>query len=145
MTVAVLVGAAIAPVVPAAAQKASPAAPDQAGPLHESASSDQIVLRRDDERAVPFEPVVGAGDVPALRRDGLNAVPFVAQVGPQASPADSGSAGSGFDWVAALIGAGSAYGLLLLGAGALMLVRRSRPRVQPRIRPGGTATRVAAQ
>ena len=125
---AILVGAAIAPVIPAAAQNALPGAPDQAGAPMESAHHDQIVLRRDGDRAVPFDPVIGAGNELVLRRDGSRAVPFVAELSPQAGPANSG-----FDWSYAMIGAGSALGLLLLGVGALVLVRRNRPGVQPRI------------
>ena len=124
---AILVGAAIAPVIPAAAQDGLPGAADQAGSPAERAHNDQIVLRRDGDRAVPFDPVIGAGDELALRRDGSKAVPFVADIGPQAGPASSG-----FDWSYAVIGAGSALGLTLLGLGAVVLVRRSRPRVQPR-------------
>ncbi len=123
-TVAILVGAAIAPVVPAAAQNAGPAAPDQVGSAVETAHHDQIVLRRDGESAVPFDPVIGTGDEPALRRDGSKAEPFVAEVGPQA-----GATGDGFDWGDAMVGAGIAYGLMLLAAGALLLIRRRIPRL----------------
>ena len=85
---------------------------------------------------MPFDPVVGASEEPVLRRDGSGAVPFVADLSPQAGPADSG-----FDWGDAMIGAGTACGLMLLGAGALVLARR----IQPRMRHGDTPTRVAAR
>ncbi len=136
MTVAILMGAVIAPVVPAAAQSTMSAAPDQVGATIARASHDQILLRRDGEGAVPFDPVVGASEEPVLRRDGSGAVPFVADLSPQAGPADSG-----FDWGDAMIGAGTACGLMLLGAGALVLARR----IQPRMRHGDTPTRVAAR
>lgn len=137
MTAAILMGAAaIAPVGPAAAQSAMSAAPDQAGATITRASHDQILLRRNGDRAVPFDPVVGASEAPALRRDGSAAVPFVAEVGPQAGPADSG-----FDWGDAMIGAGTACGLMLLASGALMLARR----IQPRMPHGDTSTRIAAR
>ena len=139
-TVAILVGAAIASVVPAAAQSGDPsAARDHTGSPVDSAHHDQVVLRRDGESAVPFDPVIGAGNEPVLRRDGSTAVPFAAEAGPQAASADEG-----FDWGDAIIGAGSAYALILLASGALVLVRRRRPRVQPSIRHGDPPTQVAA-
>lgn len=139
-TVAILVGAAIAPVVPAAAQSTVPsAAPDHAGSPVERAHHDQVVLRRDGESAVPFDPVIGAGSEPVLRRDGSTAVPFAAEAGPQTASADEG-----FDWGDAIIGAGSAYGVILLASGALVLIRRRRPRVQPGVRHGDPPTQVAA-
>jgi hypothetical protein len=96
------------------------------GPLAsaEGARDDQVVLHRDGSKAVPFDPVVGGGNDPVLHRDGSKAVPFVAATSPQ-----TGSADSGFDSGDAMIAA-SACGLMLLGFGALLLVRRSRSRVQ---------------
>ena len=123
MMAAIVIGAAIAPVVPAAAQTAMSAAPDRAGATIARASHQQILLRRNGDRAVPFDPVVGASETPALRRDGSRAVPFAAEVGPQAGPADSG-----FDWNDAMIGAATACGLMLLAVGALMLARGIQPR-----------------
>jgi len=128
MTAAILVGAALALVIPAAAQSDPADVPDQAGSPMEEAHRDQIVLRRDGDKAVPFDPVIGAGGELALRRDGSKAVPFVAETGSQASPSSSG-----FDWGGAVMVGGSAVGLMLLGAGALVLVRRGRPVVQPGI------------
>jgi hypothetical protein len=117
MTVAILIGALIAPVA-------------------QAAPKDQILLHRDGDRAVPFDSVVGVGEVPALRRVGSAAVPFVADIGPQTGPADSG-----FHWRDAMVGAGAACGLMLLGVGSVVLARR----LQPRMRHGDTSTRVAAQ
>ena len=57
-------------------------------------------------------------------------------VGPQA-----GVAGTGFDWGDAMVGAGAACGLMLLGVGSVVLARRFRPR----LRHGDTPTRVAAR
>jgi hypothetical protein len=132
-TVAILLGAAIALVAPAAAQNGPVGASDQAGSPTERADGDQIVLRRDGDRAVPFDPVVGDGNELVLRRDGSKAVPFVAEVG-----ADAGPASSGFDRGNAILVGGSALGLILLATGALLLVRRGRSGVQPRIPHGGT-------
>ena len=121
-TVAILVGAAIVPVTPAIAQDGPNAAPDRAGTPVKRADDDQTVLRRNGDRAVPFDPVVGAGNQLALRRDGAKAEPFAAEAGPPTS-----FAGESFDWGDAMIGAGAAYALMLLGAGALTLIRRRRP------------------
>jgi hypothetical protein len=133
-TVAILLGAAIALAAPAAAQNGPGGAPDQAGSPAERADGDQIVLRRDGDRAVPFDPVIGNGGELVLRRDGSNAVPFVAEVGPQTDPASSG-----FDWSNAMLVGGSALGLMLLGAGTLLLVlRRGRSGVRPGIPHSGT-------
>ena len=103
MTVAILVGSAVAAVAPAAAEGGIP------------------VLHRDGEQAVPFHPVVGGGEL-VLRRDGSEAASFVGETTPQASATHSG-----FDWGDATIGAATASGLMLLGIAALMLVRRTRP------------------
>jgi len=134
MTTAIVMGAAIAAAVPAAAQNARSAAPDRAGATVARAAHDQIVLRRNGDRAVPFDPVVGASETPSLRRDGSRAVPFTAEVGPQASAGDSG-----FDWGDAMIGAATACGLLLALA-ALMLARGIQPRT-----PVDRPTRVVAR
>ncbi|HEX5955710.1 MAG TPA: hypothetical protein VFY37_07220 [Solirubrobacterales bacterium] len=117
--VSILVGAAIATVAPAAAQNGGPPAQDSAA-ASERAHGDQIALRRDGDRAVPFDPVVGA---PLLRRNGSVAEPFLAQVGPPAAP----RAADGFDWGDAAIGAAGAYVLILLASGAVVLIRRRRP------------------
>lgn len=120
---AILVGAAIAAVIPAVAQSyPAPGAPEQAGVPVQNPDQDQIVLRRDGDRAVPFDPVIAHGDKLVLRRDGSEAVPFVAEINPQAG-------NSGFDWSYVLIGAGSALALMLLAAWVLMPTRRSRPSV----------------
>jgi hypothetical protein len=131
-TVAILLGAAIALSAPAVAnQPGSPAG---------KANHDQITLRRDGDRAVPFDPVVGPGGKLVLRRDGSKAEPFVAEVGTQA-----GHASSGFDRSQALIAGGGALGLILLGAGTLLLVRRSRSGRQPQIARGSRPTRPQIQ
>ena len=127
-TVSILVGAAIVSVAPAAAQNGGAPGPDSAatatartqGDQTARTQGDQIALRRDGDRAVPFDPVVGA---PLLRRNGSIAEPFLAQVGPPAAP----PAVDGFDWGDAAIGAVGAYVLILLASGAMVLVRRRRP------------------
>lgn len=130
---AILVGAAIALVIPAAAQ-AGPVDPPTVDPTMrqadhdqtvQQADHDQIVLRRDGDRAVPFDPVIGHGDELVLRRDGSEAVPFVADTNPQAG-------NSGFDWTYALIAAGSALALVLLAAWALLGARHTRPSLRQR-------------
>jgi uncharacterized iron-regulated membrane protein len=121
-TVSILVGLLIAPAATAAAQNGA-AAPHRAGAATEGTQRAQIVLRRDGDRAVAFDPVVGAGHGALLRRDGSKAVPFLAQVGPPAVV----PAADGFDWSDALIGAAAAYALILLASGAVLLVRRRRP------------------
>ena len=55
-TVSILVGAAIVPVAPAAAQNGGPPAQDSAAAATERTHGDQIALRRDGDRAVPFDP-----------------------------------------------------------------------------------------
>jgi hypothetical protein len=97
---AILIGAAIAPLTPAAAQADPAPAQGPAGSQSQAADHDQVVLRRDGDRAVPFRAVIGGGE----------------------SPADEG-----FHWGDALIGAGGAYALILLGSGAFLLIRRGRP------------------
>ena len=118
-TVSILVGAAIVSGAPAAAQNGGPPAQDSAA-ASEGGYGDQLALRRDGDRAVPFDPVVGA---PVLRRNGSVAEPFLAQVGPLAAP----PAADGFDWGDAAIGAAGAYVLILLASGAVVLIRRRRP------------------
>ena len=118
--VLILVGAAIVPVAPAAAQNAGPPAHDPTAAAAERTQGDQIVLRRDGDRAIPFDPVVGAS---VLRRDGSVAEPFLTQVGPPAAL----PAADGFDWGDAAIGAAGAYALILLASGAVVLIRRRRP------------------
>jgi uncharacterized iron-regulated membrane protein len=119
-TASILVGAAIVSVAPAAAQNGGAPEPDSAATATARTQGDQIALRRDGDRAVPFDPVVGA---PLLRRNGSIAEPFLAQVGPPAAP----PAVDGFDWGDAAIGAVGAYVLILLASGAVVLVRRRRP------------------
>jgi hypothetical protein len=118
MTVALLVGAAIAPVTTAGAKSANPGATDQGGSVASGTHDDQVVLRRDGASAVQFESVVGGAHTPALRRDGAKAVPFFAEA---SQPA--GSADSGFDWGNATIAAISS-GLILLGLASLLLFWR---------------------
>ena len=57
--VAIMVGAAIIPVASAGAQNGLAAAPDRAGSAVETKHHDQLVLHRDPDRAVPFDPVIG--------------------------------------------------------------------------------------
>ena len=128
--VAIVVGAAIIPVASAGAQNGLAAAPDRAGPAVETEHHDQVVLRRDPDRAVPFDPVIGTRGMPVLHRDGSQAEPFVAEIGPTAN-----SPGTGFDWGDALIGAGVAYAAILLATGAVVLIRRRRPRQRLAQRP----------
>lgn len=121
--VAILIGAAIAPVVPAVGQTDATATRDRAGASAQRASGDPVVVRRDGDRAVPFDPdpVIGSGEASILRRDGSQAVPFVAEVGRQAAPAEEG-----FDWGDAAIGAAGAVGLMLLASTARAVGQRRR-------------------
>ena len=128
--VAIMVGAAIIPVASAGAQNGLAAAPDRAGSAVETKHPDQLVLHRDPDRAVPFDPVIGTSGASVLRRDGSQAAPFVAEIGPTAN-----SPGTGFDWGDALIGAGVAYAAILLATGAVVLIRRRRPRQRLAQRP----------
>lgn len=78
----------------------------------------KVVLRRDGSKAVPFDSATRPADEPALRRDGSKAEPFIAEVDQKA-----GVANEGFNWGDAMVGAGGAFGLMLLTSGALVLVR----------------------
>ncbi len=125
-TVAILVVAAIAPVAAAVGQTGDPATGDRAGSPEPSGSGERVVLRRDGERAVPFDSQIENGDAPVLRRDGSQALPFAAVVGAQ-----GGVAEDGFDWGDAAIGAAGAVGLMLLASVARAAARRRRP-TEPR-------------
>jgi hypothetical protein len=57
-----------------------------------------------------------------LRRDGSKAEPFVPNAGAPASSTEP----NGFDWGDAAIGAGSAFFVVLLASGVLVLTRRRR-------------------
>jgi hypothetical protein len=57
-----------------------------------------------------------------LRRDGSKAVPFV----PYTEAPVSSTETNGFDWGDAAIGAGSAFGAVLLASGVVVLTRRRR-------------------
>jgi hypothetical protein len=86
------------------------------------------VLRRDGERAVPFDPVIGRGDAPVLRRDGSKAVPFVSSP----DEATISAASSEFDWGDAAIGAAGAIGMMLLASKVRAAAhRRRRSGVRP--------------
>ena len=74
--VAILVGATLAPVSPALAQDGAAATTDRAGGAAKETQQGEIVLRRDGDQAVRFDPVIGAGKQPTLRRDGSQAVAF---------------------------------------------------------------------
>lgn len=118
--VAILVGAAVTPVAVAEAQRGATHAPDRVGRPALVTGQAPIVLRRDGDRAVPFDPVVGAGGQPVLRRDGSKAVAFDA--------ARAGAAGdNGFHWGDALIGAMGTLGLIVLASVAHLLITRRRP------------------
>ena len=108
--VAILIGAAVTPVAVAAAQDGATRAPDR----------ERVVLRRDGDRAVPIDPVIGASRRPVLRRDGSKAVAFRA-----ARPGPLGS--DGFRWDGTLIGATGSLGLIVLASVALLLIMRKRP------------------
>ena len=80
----------------------------------------RVVLRRDGDRAVPLDPVIGAGRQPVLRRDGSKAVAF--------RPARPGPSGiDAFRWGGTLIGATGILGLIALASVALLLITRKRP------------------
>jgi uncharacterized iron-regulated membrane protein len=121
-TVWILVGVVAASVASTATAQSGGATPDRAGPAGDR-GTDQIVLRRDGDRAIPFDPVIGTGDASVFRRDGSRAVPFRAQVGPPAAVPTA----DGFDWGDALIGAAGAYALILLASGAVLVIRGRRP------------------
>lgn len=110
----ILIGAAIAWAAPAAGHGGAGAAPEPAASQTQGGDHDQLVLRRDGDRAEAFDP-----GIPVLRRSGAHAVPFVAQAGPPA-----GAVNEGFHWGDALIGAAGAYALILLASGAFLLLRR---------------------
>jgi hypothetical protein len=110
----ILIGAVIIAVAPAAGQGGAGAGPDGASSGAQGGDPGQVALRRDGDRAEPFDPVI-----PVLRRNGEQAAPFVAQVGPVSEAVDQG-----FHWDDALIGAAGAYVLVLLGSGAFLLLRR---------------------
>src|SRR3954451_2618937 len=97
---AMVVGVALVPVASATAQTGGGPAADRANSAPLGEHHDQLVLRRDPEQAVPFDPAAGTDDVPVLHRDGSQAVPFVAEVGPSANSPDE----AGFNWGDALIG-----------------------------------------
>ena len=107
----ILLSAAIAPVAPAAAADGSHAPRDNASAQVRAADSDQIVLRRDGDRAVPFAIVAPAApsDYDFHERD-------------------------------ALIGAAGACALTVLAAWAFALIRRRRPPGRVARRPGASAT-----
>ena len=130
--VAILVGAALAPVAPSAAQDGAGATTDRAGSAAKETQQGEIVLRRDADRAVRFDPVIGAGEQPTLRRDGSQAVPFA----PGPGLPTSGTQPDHFDWADAAIGAAGAVGLMLLASTAWVGLHRRR---QSRLRPSVAA------
>ena len=130
--VAILVGATLAPVSPAVAQDGAAATTDRAGSAAREAQPGEIVLRRDGDRAVRFDPVIGAGKQPTLRRDGSQAVAFA----PGPGPSTGGTQPDHFDWADAAIGAAGAVGLMLLASTAWVGVHRRR---QSRLRPSVAA------
>jgi hypothetical protein len=92
--------------------------------------SDDITLRRDGSKAVPFVADVSKDTAdrsggPTLRRDGSKAVPFVADVSGQ-SDAETAIASDGFDWGDAAIGAGLGAAAVLLALAAASAVRGRR-------------------
>lgn len=102
--VALLSGLAIAPV--ALAAQGSDTNGDRAG--------SQV-------RGANAEAVTGEGDQLVLRRDGSKAVPFEAD--PIGAPSEVG-----FQWDDALIGAASACAFMVLGLAGSSLIRRRRER-----------------
>ena len=118
--VAILIGAAVTPVAVAAAQDGATQAPDRVRRPAQGTDQAPVVLRRDGDSAVPFDPVIRAGREPVLRRDGSKAVAFGADR-PATSPND------GFHWGDALIGATGTLGLIVLAAVSLLLITRKRP------------------
>lgn len=134
----ILVGATIALVPSALGQDGSAGPSDPVG--SPAQAREQIVLRllRRDQavQADQADPVAGAGDNLVLRRDGSKAVPFVAEIGSEADRASSG-----FDFGNAVVVVVIVLGLILLGTAALLLVRRGRPGVQSRIPRGRASTR----
>ena len=93
----ILIATAIAPIGTAAARDGA-APSDRAGSQAAAADQNQVVLRRDGDRAVPFEtaPIAAA-------------------------------AHGRFHWGDALVGAAGAYALIVLASGALVVTRRRRP------------------
>ena len=106
--VAILVGAVLCPA---------------AAMAHGGAADDHVVLRRDSDRAVPVDPVIGAGAQTMLRRDGSHAAPFVPNVGPSI-----GARPDGLQRRDAAIGAAAALALTLLASAAAVAAYRQRSR-----------------
>jgi hypothetical protein len=94
--------------------------------------SDDVTLRRDGSKAVPFVtdhgPYMANRSGIALRRDGSKAVPLVAEVTGQGAgepPVHETAIGTdGFDWGDAAIGVGLGAAAALLTMGAVIAVRR---------------------
>jgi len=87
-----------------------------------TAKSNDLTLRRDGSKAVPFvTDVSSSGRV--LHRDGSKAVPFVADLGTKAP-----STVDGFDWGDAGIGAGAAFALTIVGLGGMLALDSRRNR-----------------
>jgi hypothetical protein len=128
VVVAMLVAVPISPVAPAGAEGGASTGPERAGSTAEGAQRDEIVLRRDGDRAVPFDPSVGSGDELVLRRDGSKAEPFVPYLAPSPTATDPDR----FHWGDAAIGAAAALGVLLLASAARAGARRLR---QAGVRP----------
>jgi hypothetical protein len=126
----ILVGMAIAPVTPAAAQSSGETSPDGGGISVKDADHGQIVLRRVGERAVPFDPVVGPPERSVLRRDGSKAAPFISD----RDPSTAGTGSDGFDWGDAAIGAaGAVVAMLLASTARAAAQRRRRSGVHPTV------------
>jgi hypothetical protein len=78
---------------------------------------------------------VASSSSPALRRDGSKAAPFVADLGPKA-PATNGD----FDWGDAAIGAGAITGIIALGLGGALGVRRLKASPHRHRMPAATSS-----
>lgn len=131
----ILVGATIALVPAALGQDGSAGSSDPVGSPAQAREQVMLRLLRRDQ-AVQADPVAGAGDDLVLRRDGSKAVPFVAEIGSEADRASSGSDSGNAVVVGAIV-----LGLILLGTGALLLVRLGRPGVESRMPRGRASTR----
>ena len=94
-TVAILVGAAIVPVTPAIGAGRPCRDPGSRRPPAQSADHDQIVLRRNGDRAVPFDPVIGAGiSPPCAATDRRRSRSQQRSARPRASPATASTGGT---------------------------------------------------
>ena len=111
---------ALASAVPAAADSGR----SNGTPGASAGAQHRVVLHRDGSIAVPFrgDSATTKSNEPVLRRDGSQAEAFVPGIGTPVRATGSDR----FDWGDAAVGAASAFGLVLVACGGLILVRRSR-------------------